>query len=106
MKKTLTSFCTAVLVAVSLPVTLSACAGTDSSRSTGAYVDDATITAKVKTALATDDVAKATQVNVETYQGVVQLSGFVESQRVADRSVEVARQVEGVKEVKNSLRVR
>lgn len=104
--KTLRTLCAAVLVAVSLPVALSACAPAETRRSTGAYVDDAGITARVKTALASDEVAKATQVNVETHNGVVQLSGFVDSQRVATRAVEVARGVSGVKSVKNDIRVR
>ena len=103
---TLKSLCAAVLVAVSLPVGLGACAPTESRRSTGAYIDDAAITTRVKSALAADEVAKATQVSVETHNGVVQLSGFAESRRVADRAAEVARNVPGVKSVKNDIRLR
>lgn len=104
--KTLRTLCAAVLVAVSLPVALTACAPSETRRTAGEVVDDASITTRVKAALAADEVAKAHQVDVDTREGVVQLSGFVESQRVADRAVEVARKVSGVKSVKNDMRLR
>lgn len=104
--KTLRTLCTAVLVAVSLPVALSACAPSETRRSAGEVIDDATITTRVKAALAKDEVAKATQVDVDTREGVVQLSGFVESQQVANRAEELARKVPGVKSVKNDMRLR
>lgn len=74
--------------------------------STGQYIDDTVITSRVKTALVGDPATKASQVNVETYKGVVQLSGFVESQAMATKAVEVARSVKGVASVKNDMRVR
>lgn len=72
----------------------------------GRVVDDSTITAKVKAALVGDPTTKAHQINVETFQGTVQLSGFVDSTDARARALEVARNVEGVKEVKDGLEVR
>jgi osmotically-inducible protein OsmY len=86
---------------------LVACAPTADRRGTGEYVDDKAITAKVKTALIGDQgIRGATDINVETFRGVVQLSGFVESQDMASRAVSRARQVEGVRSVENALRLR
>ena len=75
-------------------------------RSTGAYVDDKVVSTKVKAALLKDPEVKALQVNVETYQGVVQLSGFVDKSEQISRAAEVTKGVEGVKSVKNDLIVR
>jgi osmotically-inducible protein OsmY len=72
----------------------------------GRVVDDSVITAKVKAALVGDPTTKAHQINVETFQGTVQLSGFVDSTDSRSRALEVARNVEGVKEVKDGLEVR
>ena len=72
----------------------------------GDVVDDATITAKVKTALAGDPRTKAHQVNVAASQGVVQLSGFVDSAAAKSAAAEVARSVAGVKSVRNELEVK
>lgn len=69
-------------------------------------VDDSVITGKVKAALVADDTTKAHQINVETYKGVVQLSGFVDSADARARAGELARNVDGVKDVKNSLALR
>jgi hyperosmotically inducible protein len=75
--------------------------------SAGTYVDDATVTAKVKTAIASDaGVKAAANVNVETDKGVVQLSGFADSKEQAARAVEAAKKVSGVREVKDDIRVR
>jgi osmotically-inducible protein OsmY len=75
-------------------------------RSTGEYIDDKAVTAKVKAALLKDPDVKALQVHVETYNGVVQLSGFVDKPEQISRAAEVAKGVEGVKSVKNDLNVR
>lgn len=85
---------------------LSACAPSAAQRGTGEYIDDAAITTRVKTAFAADAQVKATEVQVETYQGTVQLSGFVESPESAARAAQLARDVPGVKEVRNSMVVR
>lgn len=67
------------------------------------YMDDTMITAKIKSKLATDDYVKATDINVETQNGVVQLSGFVDSQKAQDRAGQIAQSVKGVKSVKNNI---
>ena len=75
-------------------------------RSTGEYIDDQAITAQVKTALLNDPEVKGLQVKVETYNGVVQLSGFVDNPSQIPRATEVAKGVKGVKSVKNDLNLR
>lgn len=78
-----------------------------SQRTAGEFTDDATLTAKVKTAIATDAGARtASAVNVETYRGVVQLTGFVDSEDQARRAVEAAKNVQGVRSVKNDIRLK
>lgn len=84
---------------------LAGCSSTPTSRSAGGFVDDAALTAKVKTALARDKDVSALDVNVTTYRGVVQLSGFVRNEDQARRAGELARDVEGVRNVYNDLRV-
>ncbi|HVJ43605.1 MAG TPA: BON domain-containing protein [Dongiaceae bacterium] len=80
------------------------CSVTSGQETTGQYVDDATITTKVKSALASDGgVTLANQVGVETGQGVVQLSGFVPSAADKERAADIARSVKGVKSVTNDL---
>ena len=91
-----------------LTLGLAGCAS-DSSKSQGVgeYASDAGLTAKVKTAIATDVGARtAAGVNVETYKGTVQLSGFVDSQDQATRAADAAKKVEGVRSVKNDIRVK
>ena len=83
-----------------------ACASDSAQRSTGEYVDDKVVSAKVKTALINDPATKAYQIDVETYNGVVQLSGFVDSRNAVASAEEVAESVQGVKDVRNDLRVR
>jgi hyperosmotically inducible periplasmic protein len=76
-------------------------------RSAGEFTDDAALTAKVKTAIATDAGARtASAVNVETYRGVVQLTGFVDSEDQASRAVSAAKKVQGVRSVKNDIRIK
>ena len=84
---------------------LAGCASSPQSRSAGGFVDDAALTAKVKTALARDKDVSALDVNVTTYRGVVQLSGFVQDENEARKAGDVARNVNGVKDVYNDLRV-
>jgi hyperosmotically inducible protein len=69
----------------------------------GDVVDDSVITTKIKSKIAADDLLKAFQISVETHKGVVELSGFVDSQKTKDRAGQIARSVEGVKSVKNAL---
>jgi osmotically-inducible protein OsmY len=72
----------------------------------GRAVDDSVITGKVKAALVADSTTKAHQIEVETFEGRVQLSGFVDSNEARNRAVEIARNIEGVKDVKNSMQLR
>jgi osmotically-inducible protein OsmY len=78
------------------------CASTGTREGTGEYLDDTVITSKVKAAFAADPTVKATEVKVETFKGTVQLSGFVESRESAQKAVQIARQVKGVREVRNN----
>ena len=94
------------LVLLMLIATLAACASTRTHESTGEYVDDSVITSKVKALLANDDFFKSFQISVETYKGIVQLSGFVNSQQAVNKAGEIVRSVQGVKSVKNDLLVK
>lgn len=94
------------LFASLLILSLVACAPTAKREGTGEYVDDALITTKVKAAMAADPDVKATEVNVETFKGEVQLSGFVSSREAIQKAVDIARGVGGVRGVKNSMTVK
>ena len=85
---------------------LAGCAGSEGTRSTGTYIDDKTISTKVEAQLAQDSITQAIQVEVETYNGVVQLSGFVDSAQKIERAEEIARSVHGVRDVENDLQLR
>jgi osmotically-inducible protein OsmY len=82
------------------------CASTAKHEGTGEYVDDTVITGKVKTAIFNEPTLKSAEINVETFKGVVQLSGFVSSTAAENTAVVVARRVEGVKSVKNDMRLK
>ena len=82
------------------------CASTAKSESTGQYVDDTAITAKVKTAIFEQPTLKSAEINVETFKGVVQLSGFVSSQDNVNTAMATAKSVPGVSSVKNDMRVK
>ena len=93
------------LAAVAL-TTIVGCAATHTQESTGQYVDDSAITTKVKAAIFNDPSLKSYEINVETYKGRVQLSGFVSSQANIDQAVAVTRGVSGVTAVKNDMRIK
>ena len=95
----------AVFLAI-LMASLLGCASTDTKEGTGEYIDNAVITAKVKAAIFDEPSLKSAEINVETFKGVVQLSGFVSSQANIDKAVEIARQVKGVKSVKNDMQLK
>lgn len=82
------------------------CGSTAKTEGTGEYVDDTVITTKVKAAIFNDSTLKVNEINVETFKGVVQLSGFVNSQADINKAVQIARGVAGVKSVKNDMRLR
>jgi osmotically-inducible protein OsmY len=83
-----------------------ACASTSKQEGTGEYIDDSVITTKIKSQLAADDFLKSFQISVESRKGIVQLSGFVDSQKAVDKAGQVARGVAGVKSVRNDLIVK
>jgi hyperosmotically inducible protein len=87
-------------------VTLAACASTATQQAPGEYLDDAGTSARVNTALMEDPLVKAGQVDVETFRGVVQLNGFIDSTAARDRATTVTRSVSGVHEVHNNLVVK
>lgn len=91
---------------VMLVVSLLGCASTATKEGTGEYVDDSVITTKVKAAIFGDESLKSAEINVETFKGVVQLSGFVKQPADIARATEVARSVKGVTSVKNDMRVK
>ncbi len=82
------------------------CAGTADRESTGEYIDNSAITARVKSALASDDLVKAREINVESFRGTVQLSGFVSTSEEKARAERVTKSVAGVQEVKNNITVK
>ncbi len=82
------------------------CASTSKQEGTGEYIDDTVITTKVKAAILAEPGLKSAEINVETYKGIVQLSGFVSSQSNANKAVELSRAVRGVSSVKNDMRIK
>jgi osmotically-inducible protein OsmY len=94
------------LVVLMMIAAFMACASTPKQESTGEYVDDSVITTKIKSLLAEDEFLKSFQISVETRKGIVELSGFVDSQKSKDRAGQIARGVDGVKSVRNDLIVK
>lgn len=103
--KQLRKYFPALFLAVTL-VSLAGCSSTPKQEATGEYIDDSVITTKVKAAILDEPTLKVAEINVETFKGIVQLSGFVSSQAAASKAVEVARGIGGVKSVKNDMRVK
>jgi osmotically-inducible protein OsmY len=99
-KNIFTAFLAVVLFA------LAGCVSTPTKEGTGAYVEDSVITTKVKAMILNEPSLKSREINVETFKGVVQLSGFVSSEAEAQRAVEVTRNVKGVMSVKNDMRMK
>ena len=89
-----------------LMLAMAGCASTATQEGTGEYIDDTVITTKVKAAIFHEPTLKATEINVETFKGVVQLSGFVSSPANVNKAIELAGSVKGVKSVKNDMRVK
>jgi len=103
--KQLSKYLSALFLAVAL-VSVVGCASTSKQEGTGEYIDDSVITTKVKAAIFNEPSLKTMEINVETFKGVVQLSGFVSSRAAETKAVEVARSVKGVTSVKNDMRVK
>jgi len=100
------NFLRQLVIVLFLTALMAGCAGTRTHESTGEYVDDSVITAKIKAEILDDPMLKVFQINVETFKGEVQLSGFVNSASTSARAVEIARKVKGVTSVKNSMVVK
>lgn len=104
--KSFTRYVTPVLLVSALMFTAGCSTSAGPKQSAGEYFDDSMITTKVKAAIFDDAVLRVTDVTVQTYDGVVQLSGFVNSRSDINRAVDLARGVTGVKSVKNDLRLK
>lgn len=102
-------FTSKLFAALFLAVTLTSvvgCASTSTREGTGEYVDDTVITAKVKAAIFNEPTLKSAEINVETFKGTVQLSGFVNSAADERKAVSLARSIKGVTSVKDDMRVK
>jgi osmotically-inducible protein OsmY len=95
-----------ILFSAALLSVVLGCAGNAHKESTGEYVDDSWITSKVKAAFVNDKTLSAAEINVETFKGTVQLSGFVKDPGDVSHAGNVAREIKGVKSVKNDLHVK
>jgi osmotically-inducible protein OsmY len=95
-----------IILCTLLLASLVSCAASNTKQSTGQFVDDSAITAKVKAAIFDEDSLKSLQITVVTFKGTVQLSGFVDSSKSVKKAGQIARNVEGVKAVKNDLVVK
>jgi len=95
-----------VLVAAVMLTAFAGCASTAKHESTGQYIDDSAITTSVKAAIFNEPGLKSAEINVETFKGRVQLSGFVSSPQARDRAVQVAQTVNGVTSVANDMRIK
>ena len=96
----------AILLGAGAALFSTGCAATSTRESTGEYIDNSAITAKVKAALAADEVVKARQINVDTFRGTVLLSGFVDTSAEKARAGTIAANVQGVRDVKNDITVK
>lgn len=96
----------AAIALIATAATLTACASTKTSEGMGEYVDDTVVTTKVKAAMLNDPDLKSAEINVETFKGRVQLSGFVRSQADIDHATQLARGVKGVASVANDMRLK
>lgn len=97
---------TRIILAVAFSALLAACAGTDKQASTGEYIDDTVITSRVKSVLLNDPGVSGLSINVETFKATVQLAGFVKTVAERNRAVQLAREVKGVRQVKNDILIR
>ncbi len=98
---------TGLIGTIAVALTISACAPIPLKEGTGGYIDDTVITTKVKSKfIGNSSLKHSSEINVETFKGRVQLSGFVSSPQMAFRAVEIAREVPGVKSVINNMQIR
>jgi osmotically-inducible protein OsmY len=94
------------IIAAFMGIVLIGCASTRTQESTGEYVDDTTITTKVKSQLLLSKDTTGTAISVETFKGIVQLGGFVKTTEEKMRAGEIASAVAGVKRVENKISIR
>lgn len=108
MNATISKFARPIVIACAVigTVSITACSSTPTKSSVGEKVDDSVITTKVKAKFVEDKDVRARAISVETFKGVVQLSGFANSQLEIDRAGELARSVNGVESVKNDIRLK
>lgn len=106
MKTRITLLAASLVLSLGTVAFTTGCAGTSTRESTGEYIDSSALTARVKSALASDEFVRARDVNVETFRSTVQLSGFVDSDAQKDRAGEIARSVQGVEKVNNKITVK
>ncbi len=95
-----------IAVAGVIAMGINGCASTKTKESTGQYIDDSAITTKVKAKLVEDPVVSGLRISVETYKGVVQLSGFANSRAEINQAEEIAKQTEGVRSVRNDIHLK
>ena len=93
-------------IAIGLAIVATGCAGSRYDRSTGESIDDRSVTSRVKSALSSDSLYKYPDVNVITFKGTVQLSGFVDSKDQKSKAADLAKSVAGVKEIENNITVK
>lgn len=103
--KHFTKVAVAIFFALSM-ITMVGCAAPEKQQTVGAYIDDSTITMRVKAVIFDDPGLRFSEINVETFDGVVQLSGFVSTQVEINRAVQMTRGVQGVKSVKNDMQLK
>jgi hyperosmotically inducible protein len=101
MNKTLVA-----LIAGTALLGMAACSSTRTQRAPGEQVDDAALLTSVKSALASDPVTEAGEINVDVNRGVVKLAGFVDTSKEKSKAGDIARQVDGVQSVKNDIAVK
>ncbi len=95
-----------IILAIALSIVLAACAGSAKQESTGEYIDDTILTSRVKAILLSDPSVSGLAINVETFKGTVQLAGFVKTVAERNKAVQLARGVNGVKQVRNDILIR
>lgn len=103
--KNLSKYALAVFFALSM-ITMVGCASPDKQQTVGAYIDDSTITMRVKAVIFDDPGLRFSEINVETFDGIVQLSGWVSTQAEINRAVQMTRSVQGVKSVRNDMELK
>ena len=100
------AYLTSLTAALGASFVVAGCAGGPTSASTGQQIDDTVITSKIKTAFVKDPAVSTLNIGVETFKGTVQLSGFANNQTEVSRAVELASDVQGVRSIKNDIRLK